>query len=257
MNKSILNTRIMLVEDENFMRMLAIQALESLGFDSIIEAEDGEHALQMLANQEIDLLITDIEMQPMSGLDLVKSIRSGESTQPRGTPVIFLSGLGDMSTLAAASELDVNGFLVKPVSANQLRDKIDEALKNKVRLREPNVYKSMLFTTGALEAREQDQVPGSGYRITTTAKRVATKPTPTTEPRPQPSTEPPAREQAGVMVGLNELQPGMVLCHDVLANGVAMLRKGVVLAPGHILVLKNMRGVLASIEFEVLIPGEG
>lgn len=55
MNKSILNTRIMLVEDENFMRMLAIQALESLGFDSIIEAEDGEHALQMQRIQDHSL----------------------------------------------------------------------------------------------------------------------------------------------------------------------------------------------------------
>lgn len=253
MNPSILNTRILLVEDESFMRMLATQALESLGFDSVSEAEDGERALQLLAKQEIDLLVTDIEMKPMSGLDLVKSIRAGESTQQRDTPVIFLSGLGDVSTLAAASELDVHGFLVKPVSAIQLRDKIEEALKSEVRLRDPNTYKAMSFTASALQERDQGDIPGAGYRITTTANhRGGSAETPAQQSRPTAPSPPPA--PVGVMVGLNELEPGMVLCHDVLANGVAMLRKGVVLAPGHILVLKNMRSVLADIEFEVMVP---
>lgn len=254
MNPAILNTRILLVEDESFMRMLATQALEGLGFDSVFEAEDGEDALQVLANNQADLIVTDIEMRPMSGLDLVKSIRCGESTQPRDTRVIFLSGLGNMSTLAAASELDVNGFLVKPVSANQLRDKIVDALESEVRLREPAVYKAMAFTPGALELREQGDVPGSGYRITTTSNRQGRPVDTTSAPSVRREAPPPPPEPEGSLVGLNELESGMVLCHDVLANGVAMLRKGVVLAPGHILVLKNMRSVLASIEFEVIIP---
>lgn len=252
MNQAIRTARILLVEDEHFMRMLIVQALESLGFNTVHEAEDSQQAIRVLATEAVDLVITDIEMRPMNGLDLVKRIRTGQTALPRDARVIFLTGLGDMTTLSAASELDVHSFLIKPVSANQLRGKIEDALRTEVRLRDRSTYEALTFVPAGVTTHQADQVKRAGYTLTSVA-------TPRTEPpyaatRPKPVSD--ASGSCGVFLPVDALQPGMILCHDIITRGVPLLRKGAVLAPGHIQVLKSIRTVLEQSEFEVKLPGD-
>jgi two-component system chemotaxis response regulator CheY len=258
MNTSLFHTRILVVEDEHFMRMLAVQALESVGFRTVHEAEDGEDALGVMAKEDIDLLLTDIEMQPLNGLELAKRVRAGQTPLRRSTPVVFLSGLGDVATLTAASELDVHGFMVKPMSANQIRDKIDEALKLEVRLREPLLYQGLTFSSANGLVRRKGGRDLPGYTVTTT---TPSRPVPVHTTAQQFSAEPEPADQIEAPPGtyrvtlpIEKLQPGMTLCEDIVSRGVIMLSKNSTLSPGHILVLRDMRKMLEKSEYVVLVP---
>jgi CheY-like chemotaxis protein len=257
MTSQIPNITILVVEDEHFMRMLILQALESIGFTSLCEAEDGKQALQVMRKKHVDFVISDIEMRPLNGLELVRQIRVGEAPIDPGSRIIFLSGLGDMSTLSAASELDVHGFMVKPFSANQLRTKMQEALRLTVRLREPSVYESLAFTPAALQVRQKSQAKGSGYSVTTKRQALRSEKSHTASQPIQPAYEtcqPATAEQKQICVAVAELCAGMTLCEDVLARGVVMLNKGAILDPRLLLVLRDMRSVLDKSEYIVELP---
>ncbi|MEW8322592.1 MAG: response regulator [Candidatus Thiodiazotropha taylori] len=258
MKSSILNRKILVVEDVKFMRKLVKQALERIGFASVLEADDGEQALGLMERQPVELVITDIEMQPCNGLQLVQQIRAGIAPVDPATRVIFLSGLDDLSTLEAASELDVSGFLVKPVSADQLREKIEESFASTVRLRKPAFYKALSFAPASLTPQGKNKAEASGYRFTTT--RIARKEgdITTRQPAQVPNNQLVEDESAPItpgyqrmFVALEQLHEGMILGEDVVAKGAPILRAGTVLVPGHLMVLRDMRALLEKSELRV------
>lgn len=256
MSYRIPNLSVLVVEDEHFMRMLIVQALESLGVSSVHDAEDGSHALQVMATEHINFVITDIEMRPQNGLELTQMVRAGKTPIDPATRVIFLTGLGDMSTLSAASELDVHGFMLKPFSAKQLQQKMQEALNLTVRLRDPAVYEALVFSPAEQHLWENRRIKNSGYTVTTTRAVRPEQTAPLSTPgHAAPTGDHEQSENARrMLVALEDLQPGMTLCEDILAGNVAMLRKGMVLQPGFLLVLRDMRELLDKVEWEVELP---
>ena len=254
MNSAILKTHILVVEDVSFMRMLVIQALESMGFANVYEAGDGEEAINFLKKSSVDLIISDIEMRPMNGLDLIKHVRAGETPLPRGIPAIILSGLDDTSTLSAAAELDVHGFLEKPVSAVQLRERVEEAMNAEVQLRDADFYRHMVFAPAYQEV-QQEQVADSGYTVTHTApSRSSAAPASEQHTRNNEATNTRTDTNLSLLIPLDKLQPGMVLQEDIIARDRLLMKKGIVLSPGHILVLRNMRSVLNRADIQVYTP---
>jgi CheY-like chemotaxis protein len=253
MNSKIPTPTILVVEDEHFMRMLIVQALESIGFTSLCEAEDGKHALQIMANKPIDFVITDIEMRPLNGLELVRQIRSRKASIDPASRVVFLTGLGDMSTLSAASELDVHGFIVKPFSAAQLRRKMEEAMRLTIRLREPSVYDSLVFAPAELHVQQKNQLKGAGYTVTTTKVQRLDNSSAASQPDQAMdlAVQPPTAEERQIRVTVAGMKIGMILCEDVMARGVVMLSKGTILDPRLLLVMKDMHSVLDRSEYLV------
>lgn len=244
--RNLYKARILLVEDEHFMRSLLVQALNSVGFSEIREAENGHNALQSLEMRGADIVVTDIEMKPVNGFDLVRAIRSGDAHVPRETPVVFLSGLSDVSTLSSASQLDVQGFLVKPVNANRLREKLTEALQKKITLRPPVHYQAMRLGHASDDTAARDSVA---------AKRATPAPRPAVPP--QAATQEPSHptgDDGKIEISLLMLEAGMTLCHDVRARGALLLKEGTELLPQHIAVLQDLRAVLDTQRFVVKLP---
>lgn len=258
---NIYNSSILVVEDEHFIRMLVIQALTSLGFGTIHEATDGQEALRLLEKEEIDIVLSDIEMEPMNGLDLVKRIRMGETLAPRDCVVIFLTGLSDVSTLASISHLDVHGFLIKPISAKLLLDKIQDALCTRIDLKEPAVYDSLIFAPADVMMDEGDKddanlvIKGRGktaprYTVTTKSNHSQPKPAVHNDTSPvQAQTGP-----ATMSLPIASLQAGMVLQQDVFSRGILMMKKDSILTAGHVRVLRDVQSVLDCDRIEVLAP---
>ena len=124
--------RFLIVDDEQFSRSLMERMLCVLGGTKIALASDGGEAFEVLldASKPIDCVLTDINMSPVNGLELLKAIRVGYGDIDRATPVIFFSGLVDMELVPPAIQLDVNGFLAKPVSKTILEKRIMAAIKS-------------------------------------------------------------------------------------------------------------------------------
>ena len=94
--------------------------LRMIGFESIAHAEDGDIALEVMDEHAVDLMITDVQMLKVNGLELLKRVRRGESAAPQSLNSIVVTALEEEYVLATAMALDVNGFIQKPFTAPTL-----------------------------------------------------------------------------------------------------------------------------------------
>ncbi len=104
-------TRILLVEDDVFTGKMMELQFRKHGFD-IVLAHNGEEALERLAGQSFDLVLTDVLMPGISGIELLRQIRAKQTT-PRQLPVILLTALGDAKSILEGIECGADDFLAK------------------------------------------------------------------------------------------------------------------------------------------------
>ncbi|HCM84029.1 MAG TPA: response regulator [Alphaproteobacteria bacterium] len=121
-----LTMRILVVDDYGTMRRAMRQVLLQLGFLHIDEAIDGGMAYEMLQQNDYGLVISDWNMQPKDGLDLVRAVRTNPAMQKM--PFIMASTEGRAERIQNAIAAGVDGYLVKPVGVDSLRSKIEELL---------------------------------------------------------------------------------------------------------------------------------
>lgn len=119
-----LKMKILVVDDFATMRRIISNVLRQLGFENITEAEDGSRALAILESEPIDFVITDWNMPQMSGLDLLKAIRS--SPKLKSMPVLMVTAEALQENIIAAAQAGVNNYIVKPFDAKTLADKINK-----------------------------------------------------------------------------------------------------------------------------------
>ena len=116
---------VLIVDDNAFMRSLIRTVLTAFGCRYIKDASDGADALERLSSgYDPDLIITNWQMPNLDGIELVRLVRSGKDSPNRFVPVIMVSGYSEQSRIVAARDAGVNEFLVKPVSAKRLYNRI-------------------------------------------------------------------------------------------------------------------------------------
>jgi CheY-like chemotaxis protein len=117
---------ILIVDDVMVMRLMLRAKLEEAGFE-VLEAEDGEKALTILEKEpDVRLIITDVKMPVMDGLELIGNIRN--SLQYAAIPVIICTAKGEISVVRKAKQLGVQRFLVKPITKPALLAAIKQEL---------------------------------------------------------------------------------------------------------------------------------
>jgi two-component system chemotaxis response regulator CheY len=115
--------KILVVDDFSTMRRIIKNLLHDLGYDNAQEADDGTTALPMLRNGSFDFLITDWNMPGMQGIDLLRAVRSDPKL--RTLPVLLVTAEARRDQIVMAAEAGVNGYIVKPFTAQTLKEKID------------------------------------------------------------------------------------------------------------------------------------
>ncbi|MBI4083500.1 MAG: response regulator [Candidatus Lambdaproteobacteria bacterium] len=121
-----LKMNILVVDDFATMRRIITNVLRQLGFENIVEADDGTKALRVIEQQRVDFVITDWNMPQMSGLDLLKAIRSHEDASKQKTPVLMVTAESLQENIVAAAQAGVNNYIIKPFDAKTLSDKINK-----------------------------------------------------------------------------------------------------------------------------------
>ncbi len=120
--------RILVIEDQPFVRRTIVQILTQIGFTAIAEADNGETGMQECIRTKPDLIVCDIDMKPVSGLQFLAQLRaSGEAANPNA-PVVFLTNHTESEIVKQAMALGVNGFVVKPPSLAALKERVDRLL---------------------------------------------------------------------------------------------------------------------------------
>ncbi len=119
--------RVLVVDDYNTMRRIIGNLLKQLGFENIDEAADGTEALKVLEeNGPHGLIISDWNMEPMTGLQLLKEVRA--NPQLKKTPFIMVTAESKSENVIAAKEAGVSNYIVKPFNAGTLKSKMASVL---------------------------------------------------------------------------------------------------------------------------------
>jgi two-component system chemotaxis response regulator CheY len=118
--------KVLFVEDSLTMRRIIANSLKQVGFDNIIEAENGADAIEKLAGQAIDLVVTDWNMPEMNGAELVQVLRS--LPQYQEVPIVMVTTRGMQEDVITAMKLGVNGYIIKPFTPDILGEKIKSVM---------------------------------------------------------------------------------------------------------------------------------
>jgi two-component system chemotaxis response regulator CheY len=203
---------ILVVDDEKFSRSIVARLVQPF---AVVEAGDGGFALhQLAATPGIGVVLCDFNMPLMDGLTFLKEVRRGASKVPHDLPVLMLTGHSDASLVQAALALDVDGFIVKPVSKATLEARLKHLLTKRNPIKEPGYYEGVNLTL-------------VHYKLLSPAEAK----TETVEPPPCP----------GRRVKLEEAKPKEVLAADVCApSGEVLLGEGIALSDRLIARLKEL-----------------
>ena len=120
------NIKVLVVDDFATMRRIVKGALKHLGFTKITEAEDGSMALQELKKEKFGLVLCDWNMPKMTGLDLLKEVRSDESL--KNTPFIMVTAEGQKNNVVEAVQAGVSNYMIKPFTTEVMKEKIEKVL---------------------------------------------------------------------------------------------------------------------------------
>jgi len=117
------NITILAVDDFSTMRRIIRNMLKQLGYNNILEAEDGAVALRLLQHEKVDFVISDWYMPNMNGLELLKAIRADQNL--KHIPVLLVTAEALKENVVEAVKAGVNNYVVKPFTAETLKEKID------------------------------------------------------------------------------------------------------------------------------------
>jgi len=118
-----LSMPVLVVDDYKTMVRIIRNLLMQLGFSNIDDASDGAEALDKMRARRYGLVISDWNMEPMTGYELLKEVRADETLKP--TPFIMVTAESMTENVIAAKRAGVNNYIVKPFNAQTLRNKID------------------------------------------------------------------------------------------------------------------------------------
>lgn len=155
--------KILLVDDNHHMRMLLGEILRAIGVRQIHEANDGAEGLQLLRNYPVDIVITDLAMQPLDGIDFVQLLRNSPDSPNPMIPVIMITGHATQRRIYEARDAGVNEFLAKPLTARGVVERISQVVDHA----RPYVRTETYF--GPDRRRKRDQAYRGPFRRSTDA----------------------------------------------------------------------------------------
>ena len=117
---------ILIVDDYKKMLRIIRNLLKQLGFHNVDEATDGAEALNKLRSKNYDLVISDWNMEPMTGYELLKEVRSDDML--KALPFIMVTAESKTDNVIAAKKAGVNNYIVKPFNAATLKSKLTSVL---------------------------------------------------------------------------------------------------------------------------------
>jgi two-component system chemotaxis response regulator CheY len=123
-----MNMSILIVDDYKTMLRIIRNLLKQLGFNNVDEATDGSMALQKLRDKDYGLVISDWNMEPMTGIQLLREVRA--DSRLKALPFIMITAESKTENVIAAKEAGVNNYIVKPFNAATLKTKLTTVLGN-------------------------------------------------------------------------------------------------------------------------------
>jgi CheY-like chemotaxis protein len=213
---------VLIVDDEPFQRRILREVLRSLGFLKMHEADSGQLAIAEMKKERFDLILSDVQMPGMNGLELLRQLRTGQTRLARDTRFIIITSFSNTEVIGTAMALDVNGFLAKPIRIGVVIEKVDRALQESFQLCAKDEYESVSTSLPSLGEAQRES---AGAAVGGVA----------------------ASETGEKMIPLMQLRPGMRVTKPLYtADGTLLILTGTVLTEISINRLLDVSSVLTG-----------
>jgi CheY-like chemotaxis protein len=120
--------RVLLVDDNQHMRAIVAAILKGIGLKEVKECADGAEALQAVRDFKPDLAIVDFQMSPLDGVEFTRLVRNSTDSENPYLPIIMMTGFAERARVVEARDSGVTEFLVKPVTARGVIDRINAVI---------------------------------------------------------------------------------------------------------------------------------
>lgn len=228
--------KVLVADDEPFNLSIIVRMMRELGCQDIASAATGADALLGLdgIGKPVDVVLLDFNMPGANGLEILKRLRTGALPVPRELHVLMLTGSSDFGLVGAAMALDVDAFIIKPVSQQAMAGRLEKVLGQKPELKSREDYARI--DIDAVSQRLLSRKPVGLARARTEVKKSAT----------------------GLPVRLDAVKPGAILSEDVRSpNGELLLGKATMLTERLIRRLTELQTVLKLEHIYVFPPASG
>ncbi|MCG5243505.1 response regulator [Azospirillum doebereinerae] len=228
-------TTVLLADDDSFMRSIVANLIRTTLGCEVALAASGRDAIDRLGARApaVSLALLDFVMPEGNGLEVARSIRSGLGRVPRDLPIAMLTGRTDVELVRAAMELDVNAYVVKPVTKETLFARLERAWTIPFDLKPAEIYEKVEIPN-----------PWGPERV-----RKPAAPAPLPSPPPGPNPCEPAGRSARVETRIADLAPGVILAAAVRANAT-----GSIILPAHIRLDRALIARLSDLAEMGMIP---
>lgn len=122
------NLQVLIVDDHKTMLRIVRNILGQVGIENVDEATDGTEALKLLVNKKYDLIISDWNMMPMTGLELLQYVRTDNTYNHKKVPFIMVTAESKPENVMEARKAGVDNYIVKPFNAETMESKIKVTL---------------------------------------------------------------------------------------------------------------------------------
>ena len=123
------DAKVLVIDDDPVMMMFVVDMLRRIGVGRVDEASNGKSGLVKVVGGHPDVVLSDIHMATMDGLEFVKRLRKHTDPAIRKTPVLLMSADSSVQTLNNSVPLGIAGYIVKPPNISALKTKLEQALK--------------------------------------------------------------------------------------------------------------------------------
>ena len=119
---------ILIVDDIRHTRVLLSEILRAIGIRRIHEANDGAEGLQVMRAHAIDIVLTDLAMEPLDGIDFVRLLRNASDSPHPMVPVLMITGHSTLRRIHEARDVGVNEFMAKPITASGVIGRLQQII---------------------------------------------------------------------------------------------------------------------------------
>ena len=228
--------RVVVADDEPFNLSIILRMMRELGCQDIVSASTGGEALKHFdgVGKPVDVAVLDFNMPVANGLQILKQIRIGALPVPRETHVLMLTGSSDFGLVGAAMALDVDAFIIKPVSVQAMAGRMEKVFGQRADIKGKAEYEKI-----DIEAVSQ--------------RLLSRKPVGLARPKTEVK-----KSVQGIPVRLDAVKPGAILSEDVRSpNGELLLGKATMLTERLIRRLTELQTVLKLEHIYVFPPASG
>jgi DNA-binding NarL/FixJ family response regulator len=123
--------KVLLIEDQLFIRSMTARMLSGIGFREILQARDGKEAIDLMSSvgETVDVVLCDLKMPHMDGFEFVTKLRALPLETVARVPVVVLTGTSDADSVQRLRTLGIAGYIVKPASTQTIVERVRAALR--------------------------------------------------------------------------------------------------------------------------------